>query len=108
MNQRFAQIMEGKISIDEETGEIIDLNARSMQDLKIAGGLLANLHKGFWLHVQNEQQPDGVWLTDLAEGLGNARAALFFHPYFQFKQTTGGCRLFTTDATQIGPATPVK
>jgi hypothetical protein len=108
LNQRFAQVMQGKISLDEETGEMIDLNIRSVQDLRIGGGVLANLHKGFWLHVRNHPQADGVWITDLAEGSGDARAALFFHPYFRFKETTGECHLYNTEATQVGQAKPVK
>lgn len=108
LNQRFAQVMQGKISIDEETGEVIDLNMKSVQDLKIGGGVLANLHKGFWIHVHDQPQADGVWLTDLAEGSGDARAALFFHPYFRFKETTGGCHLYNAEANQVGQAKPVK
>ena len=108
LNQRFAQVMQGKVSIEEETGEMIDLNINSVQDLKIGGGVLANLHKGFWVHVHNLPQSDGVWLTDLAEGSGDARAALFFHPYFRFKETTGDCHLYNTEATQVGQAKPVK
>ena len=108
MEQRFAQVMTGTISLDEQTGELIDLNIKSVKDLKIAGGLIASLHKGFWLHLHNHPQPDGVWLTDLAEGSGDARAALFFHPYFRFKETTGDCHLYSTSATQVGQATPVK
>jgi len=108
MEQRFAQVMDGKMSLDEQTGELMDLNIKSVKDLKIAGGLVASLHKGFWLHVHNHAQPDGVWLTDLAEGSGDARAALFFHPYFRFKETTGDCHLYSTSATQIGQVKPVK
>lgn len=108
LNQHFAQVMQGIMSIDEETGEVIDLNMKSVQDLKIAGGLLANLHKGLWIHVHDQPQPDGVWLTDLAEGSGDARAALFLHPYFRFKETTGNCHLYTTDANQVGQAKTVR
>lgn len=108
LNQRFATVMQGAISVDEQTGEVIDLNIKSVADLKIGGGVLADLHKGFWLHIHNHAQPDGVWLTDLAEGSGDARAALFFHPYFRFKETLNGCHLYTATATQAGPAKPVK
>ena len=108
LNQRFAQVMQGKLTIDEETGEIIDANIKSVQDLKIGGGVLANLHKGFWLHFHNQPQSDGVWLTDLAEGSGDARAALFFHPYFRFKEITGDCHLYNTEAMQVGQARPLK
>lgn len=105
LNQKFASVMQGRIEVDEKTGEMIDLNMKSVQDLKIGGGLLANLHKGFWVHVHQEPQADGVWLTDLAEGSGDARAMLFVHPYFRFKQTTGDCHLYTATAQQVGPAT---
>jgi hypothetical protein len=107
LNQRFAQVMAGKISIDEETGEPIDVNIRSTQDLKIAGGVLANLHKGFWIHMHDHAQPDGVWLTDLVEGSGDARAALFLHPYFRFRETTGDCHLYSATANQVGQAKAV-
>ncbi|HEY1498462.1 MAG TPA: hypothetical protein VGF88_02690 [Acidobacteriaceae bacterium] len=106
--QRFGQVMAGKISIDEETGEPIDVNIRSTQDLRIAGGILANLHKGFWIHMHDHAQPDGVWLTDLVEGSGDARAALFLHPYFRFRETTGDCHLYSATANQVGQAKAVK
>lgn len=108
MNQRFARVMQGTMSVDEETGELIDLNIKSVQDLKLGGGLLANLHKGFWIHLNNQRQPDGVWLTDLVEGSGDARALLFVHPYFRFKETTDQCHLYTATATQVGGASLVK
>ncbi len=108
LDQRLAQAMLGEVSIDEETGEVIDINMKSVADLKIGGGLVANLHKGFWLHVHDQPQSDGVWLTDLAEGSGDARAALFLHPYFRFKEATGDCHLYTATATEVGSAQPVK
>lgn len=108
LNQRFAQVMQGKIVVDEKTGEPIDINIKSAQDLKIGGGLLADLHKGFWVHLHDHAEPDGVWLADLAEGSGDARAALFFHPYFRFKETTSDCRLYNATAQQVGQAKPTK
>lgn len=106
--QRFAKAMQGTIAIDEPTGEMIDLNIHSVADVKIGGGLVASLHKGFWLHIRNHAEPDGVWLNDLAEGSGDARAALFFHPYFRFTQTIGDCHLYTAKAMQVGNAKAVK
>ena len=108
INQHLAQVMQGKVSIDETTGEVIDINVTSVADLKIGGGLVANVHKGLWLHIRNQPRPDGVWLTDLAEGSGDARAALFLHPYFRFKETADNCHLYTATAAQVGPAQVVK
>jgi hypothetical protein len=108
INQHLAQVMQGKVSIEEQTGELIDINVTSVADLKIGGGLVANVHKGLWLHIRNQPRPDGVWLTDLAEGSGDARAALFLHPYFRFKETADNCHLYTATAAQFGPAQVVK
>ena len=108
LNQRFASVMQGTMSLDEQTGEMIELNIRSIKDLKIAGGVVATLHKGFWLHLHNVPQPDGIWLNDLSEGTGDARALLFIHPYFRFKEVTDNCHLYTTSASEVGQAKPTK
>lgn len=108
LTQRFASVMQGKISLDEETGEVIDMNIKSVKDLKIAGGMVASLHKGFWLHVHDQPQGDGVWLNDLSEGTGDVRALLFVHPYFRFKEVTDNCHLYNATAQQVGQATLVK
>jgi hypothetical protein len=100
VEETFLHNMSGTIEIDEKTGELVDLNARLDHDVKIGGGLLANLHKGFWIHAQQRRYPDGVWLRKLVEGNGDARAALFFHPYFKFKQTMDGCALTTVTTRQ--------
>jgi hypothetical protein len=108
LSQRVATVMQGTMSLDEPTGVPIDLNIRSVADLKIGGGIVANVHKGLWIHVHNHAESDGVWLTDLAEGSGDMRAALFLHPYFHFSETTGGCHLYSATASEAGQAKPVK
>jgi hypothetical protein len=108
INQRLAQVMQGKIAIDEQTGEPVDVNVRSVADWKIGWGLLANVHKGLWLHIHNHPEADGVWLTDFAEGSGDMRAALFLHPYIHFKEVTDNCHLYSATATQVGPTQVVK
>jgi hypothetical protein len=108
MNQRFASVMQGTMSLDEQSGETIDLNIRSVKDLKIAGGVVATLNKGFWLHLHFQPQPDGIWLNDLTEGSGDARALLFMHPYFRYKEITDNCHLYSTSASQVGPIKQAK
>jgi hypothetical protein len=105
---RLAQVMQGKISIDEQTGEPVDINVKSVADWKIGWGLFANVHKGLWLHIHNHPEADGVWLTDFAEGSGDLRAALFLHPYIHFKEITDNCHLYTATATQVGTPQVVK
>lgn len=60
--QRIIAAMRGTISVDEETGHVQDLNVTGVRDVKIAGGLVANIHKGFQLHTISAPQNDGVWL----------------------------------------------
>lgn len=107
VEETFLHNMTGTIQVDEATGELVDLNARLDHDVKIGGGLLANLHKGFWIHVRQHRYPDGIWLPALVEGNGDARAALFFHPYFKFRQTIDSCAL-TNVTTSETVSSPVK
>ena len=106
--QRIAQVMQGKMSFDEQTGRPIDIDVKTVADFKVGGGLLADVHKGMWVHLHNQMQSDGVWLPNVAEGSGDARAALFLHPYFRFREVTDNCRLYTATAEQVGPVQPVK
>lgn len=99
LRERFVKALVGRIWIDEKTGEVVEMRVKTDHDVKIAGGLLANVHKGFEFHLLQQRQPDGVWITSLLEGTGDARAALFFHPRVRFKQTTTNCRLYSVDAT---------
>ncbi len=108
INQRLAQVMQGKIAIDEQTGEPVDINVKSVADWKVGWGLLANVHKGLWLHIHNHPESDGVWLSDLAEGSGDMREALFLHPYIHFKEVTDNCHLYLATATQVGTPQVVK
>lgn len=100
VEETFLHDMSGTIEVDEATGELVEVSARLDHDVKVGGGLLANLHKGFWIHARQRRYPDGVWLPQLIEGNGDARAALFFHPYFKFKQTMNGCALTTVTTSQ--------
>lgn len=107
MEETFLHDMSGTIQVDELTGQLLDLNAHLDHDVKVGGGLLASLHKGFWIHVRQQRYPDGVWLLEKVEGNGDARAALFFHPYFKFSQTMNSCAL-TNVTTSQGATTLAK
>lgn len=107
LEERFAEALTGRIWIDEETGQPVEARFQTRKDVKIAGGLFANLHKGFQLHVLRQRQPDGVWMNKSVDGSGDARAALFFHPRFHFSEAVGPCHLFGV-TTQQKVATPNK
>lgn len=92
--QKFVADMAGTVSIDEATGTLQDANVLGVNDVKVGGGLLANVHKGFALHVVSAPQGDGVWLLKTLDGQGDARVGLFVHEAGRFRQETEGCRLY--------------
>ncbi len=100
LEERFAQALTGTIAVDEETGTPLDVRFETMRDVRIGAGLLANLHKGFWLHLAQQRQPDGVWLTKEVQGSGEARAALFVHARFRFQEELEKCHLFSVTTQQ--------
>jgi hypothetical protein len=99
IEQRFAQALAGRIWMDEESGVPKELKVETVRDLKIAGGVAANLHKGFKLHLVQQREPDGVWLTKVAEGSGDVRA-LFLRERFRFHEELDQCHLFSVNAQQ--------
>ena len=101
MGERFMQAMAGTISIDEQTGIPQDINMRGMRDVKVGGGLVANVHKGFGGHAVIAPQPDGVWLLEKVEGAGDARVGLFLHPSVRFEQQTEGCKLSNVTSDSV-------
>jgi hypothetical protein len=101
LEERFAQAVTGRLWMDEEAGTPVELRIETEKDVKIGGGLLANLHKGFELHLTQQRQPEGVWLTKSVDGNGDVRAGLFFHPRFRFKEELDSCRLFSVDSKDL-------
>ena len=99
--QRIIAAMRGTLSVDEESGHVQDLNVTGVRDVKIAGGLVANIHKGFQLHMVAAPQNDGVWLLKTMYGSGDARMGLFFHPAANFKADVEACRLYNVEADAV-------
>lgn len=100
IEERFAQALTGTIWMDEESGVPQELKVETQRDVKIAGGVAANLHKGFQLHLLQQRQPDGVWLTKVADGSGDVRAVLFLRERFRFREELDQCHLFSVNTQQ--------
>jgi len=101
MVEKAVQAMEGTIAVDEATGHVQDTNVHGVRDVKLAGGLLANIHKGFLLHIITAPRNDGVWLVQEVWGSGDARVGLFLHPSYRFHQATESCRLFDINSDSV-------
>ena len=100
VEERFAQAVVGRIWMDEASGVPLELRFETNKDVKVGGGLLANLHKGFQMHLVQQRQPDGVWLTKTVDVSGDAKAALFLHPRFRFREDLQKCHLFSVNTQQ--------
>jgi hypothetical protein len=100
LEERFAQALTGRIWMDEESGTPQEVQVETVRDVKIGGGLLANVHKGFRAHLIQQRQSDGVWLTQMIEGSGDMKAALFLHPRFRFREDLEKCHLFSVNTQQ--------
>ena len=101
MLERAVEVMQGTVAVDEESGHVQDTNVQGMRDVKMGGGLLANIHKGFLLHVVSAPRNDGVWLVQEVWGSGDARIGLFMHPSYRFHQVTESCRLFDVNSESV-------
>ena len=101
LEERFAQAVTGRLWMDEEGGTPVELRIETEKDVRIGGGLLANLHKGFMLHLTQQRQPEGVWLIKSVDGNADVRAGLFFHPRFRFREELDSCRLFSVDSKDL-------
>ena len=109
IEERFAQALKGQIWIDEESGMVAEVRFETVKDVKVAGGLVGTLHRGFWLHIVQQREPDGAWITQSVDGSGDARAALFIHARFRFRQQLDQCHLFsvtTHETVQDHPTQP--
>ena len=69
---------------------------------------MASLHKGFELKLIERREADGTWLEKSAEGNGDVRAGLFFHPKFRFREDVDSCHLYAVDAQDTQHDKPVK
>ncbi len=102
MEEKLISVMAGTVSIDEATGNLQDVDTHGVRDVKVGGGLVANVHKGFAVHILVAPQPDGVWLLKLAEGTGDARIGLLVRSGVRFRQETLGCQLADVSTLQTG------
>ena len=100
LEEKFAEAMVGRLWVDEDTGNIAEVRAHTERDIRIGGGLVASIHKGFRAELVQQRMPDGVWLAKIVEGSGDARAALFVHRRFRIHEEMQNCHLFSVDTQQ--------
>jgi hypothetical protein len=92
----------GTVWIDEQDRVLVRGEGRFLNDFKIGGGLVLNIHKGLhfeadWAKVNNE-----VWLPTVVTGEGSARILLVDGVNGRFRLVTSDYRKFHSGATIVG------
>jgi hypothetical protein len=91
--------VKGTVWIDEADREVAHIEATFMDDFKLGGGLLANIHKGTNLRY-DEAPVNGVWLPTDAEGILTARVLLVRARRQHWTERDFHYKRFTVDAQQ--------
>jgi hypothetical protein len=98
----------GTVWVDEQDHALVRIEAHFFDDYKVAGGLLADVHKGAsfqseWTKVNNE-----VWLPASFSGRGSARIAIFFNHSGAIDEHDSDYRKFQTSSTILPGVEPVE
>jgi hypothetical protein len=90
--------------ISESDYELVRLDARAIEDLPFAWGLLARLHKGARLSFERRKVNGEVWLPALVSYTGSARVGLIVRIRRAGTSEYSGYRKFSVDtSTTIAP-----
>ena len=92
----------GTLAVDEADRVLVQGEGRFLNDFKLGGGLLADIHKGASFAFQAKHIADGVWLPETVDGQGSARVLLFAHFNGRLHLVTSDYRRFHASATIIG------
>jgi hypothetical protein len=68
----------GTLWVDEQDRALVKVEGHFLNSFKIGGGLVVNIQKGTSFGMQQRKVNDEVWLPELLEGRGAARAFLLF------------------------------
>jgi hypothetical protein len=94
--ERFAEALDGRVWLDEATGSPVEMDFKTDHDVKVAGGL-ANVHKGFRLHVTEQLLGSDTWIEKTVDARGDARA-LFATARFREHEAVAKCHLYNVES----------
>ena len=89
----------GTIWIDEADHVLVRGQGHFLNDFKIGGGLVANVHKGTSFEFQTTHVDEGVWLPATIDAQGSMRLLLFVGFNGRMNLRTSDYRQFRTSAT---------
>ncbi len=91
--------VDGTLWFDEQDHALARAEGHFVNDFKIAGGLLADVHKGATFYQEWTKVNGEVWLPASAGGRGSARVALFFNHYGVVEEHVSDYRKYRASST---------
>ena len=91
----------GTLWVDEADRAIAKAEMHFVNDFKIGGGLVADVHKGTGLNFQARRVGESVWLPANINGQGSIRLLLFAGLNGRMNVSTSDYRRFHTSATVL-------
>ncbi|MES2391284.1 MAG: hypothetical protein V4555_06575, partial [Acidobacteriota bacterium] len=99
--ERLIRGLVGTVWVDEQNRIMVRAEGHFPDDFKIAGGLVADIHKGFSFEVAFTTIGGQVWLPQTVHAQGSARVLLFKRISGSFQLTTSDYRKYRTSTTII-------
>jgi hypothetical protein len=102
----------GTLWVDEQDRALVKVEGHFLNSFKIGGGLVVNIQKGTSFGMQQRKVNDEVWLPELVEGRGAARAFLLFSFNGSIRAVESDYRKFKATSTilpgmsTVDPAAP--
>ena len=94
--------LQGKVWIDEGDRVVVRGQGELVNDFKLGGGLLADVHKGTNFEFRAHRVAEGVWLPATIDATGHLRVLLFANVNGREHLETSDYRRFHTSATIVG------
>ena len=91
----------GTVWVDEQDRVLARGEGHFLNDFKIGGGLVLNIHKGLSFDFRATKINDEVWLPTVVEGQGSARLFLVDSANGHFRLVTSDYKKFHTSSTII-------
>lgn len=104
--ESFIQKLAGTMWVDEQARNVVRLEARVAESVKIGGGLVASLSKGSYFVFEQEKINDEVWLPSYVEVHGSGRIVFvklkqnFVDRFTDYRKFRSGATLGATTPTQ--------
>jgi hypothetical protein len=92
----------GTVWVDEQDHALVRGEGHMLNDFKIGGGLVLDVHKGFSFTFQTTKINNEVWLPAIVDARGSARILLFGGVNGHIHLTASDYRKFRTTSTIVG------